>query len=31
MTHLVIRPTGSVSLFGFGDVGHLDLNEVTYH
>jgi hypothetical protein len=31
LTHLAIRATGSVSLWGFGDVGHLDLDKTTYH
>ena len=31
LTHFQIRATGSVSLFGFGDIGHLDLDQTTYH
>eukprot|EP00658_Telonema_sp_P-2_P039051 TRINITY_DN27918_c0_g1_i1.p1 TRINITY_DN27918_c0_g1~~TRINITY_DN27918_c0_g1_i1.p1 ORF type:complete len:303 (+),score=47.79 TRINITY_DN27918_c0_g1_i1:169-1077(+) len=30
MTHLVIRPNGRCSLLGFGDVGHLALEQTTY-
>eukprot|EP00755_Sulcionema_specki_P026757 Sspe_Gene.86415::Locus_57084_Transcript_1_1_Confidence_1.000_Length_1160::g.86415::m.86415/K15637/PGAM5; serine/threonine-protein phosphatase PGAM5 len=31
LTHLVFYPNGRVSLYGFGDVGHLAIEEVTYH
>jgi serine/threonine-protein phosphatase PGAM5 len=29
ITHIIIRPNGNCSLYGFGDTGHLD--KVTYH
>ena len=31
LSHFQIRNSGSVSMFGFGDRGHLDLDKVTYH
>ena len=31
LTHFVIRPSGSVSVYGFGDIGYLPLDKVTYH
>ncbi len=31
LTHFQIRSSGSVSMFGFGDIGHLDLDQTTYH
>eukprot|EP01059_Diplonema_ambulator_P007469 TRINITY_DN1692_c0_g2_i1.p1 TRINITY_DN1692_c0_g2~~TRINITY_DN1692_c0_g2_i1.p1 ORF type:complete len:289 (+),score=56.98 TRINITY_DN1692_c0_g2_i1:24-890(+) len=31
ITHLVFYPTGKVSLYGFGDTGHLRLDKTTYH
>lgn len=31
LTHIAIRSSGVVSLLGFGDIGHLNLEQVTYH
>ena len=31
LTHIEIRATGNVSVYGFGDVGFLPLEKVTYH
>ena len=31
LSRFQIRPTGSVSMLGFGDIGHLDLDQTTYH
>ena len=31
LSHFQIRNSGSVSMFGFGDIGHLDLDKTTYH
>jgi len=31
ISHLIIRPTGNVSLYTLGDVGHLSKELITYH
>lgn len=31
LTHIEIRPSGNVSVYGFGDVGFLPLDKITYH
>jgi serine/threonine-protein phosphatase PGAM5 len=30
ITHIIIRPSGSVSLLAFGDFGHMALDETTF-